>query len=207
MPSRVRDTRTLVHWGVATLALEGQAESGDLHFVKALPDGVLIAVVDGLGHGEEAAAAARLAVGALERYAEEPPLSLLQRCHVALKGSRGVVMSLARFDAPRGTMTWLGVGNVEGVLHHVDWSERSGRASLVTRGGIVGGEIPAVQAAMIPVNAGDTLVFATDGIASGFLSDVSAREEPQRLADHLLARYGKGTDDALVLVAKYLGRQ
>jgi serine/threonine protein phosphatase PrpC len=99
------------------------------------------------------------------------------------------------------------VGNVEGVLHHVDWSERSGRASLVTRGGIVGGEIPAVQAAMIPVNAGDTLVFATDGIASGFLSDVSAREEPQRLADHLLARYGKGTDDALVLVAKYLGRQ
>jgi serine/threonine protein phosphatase PrpC len=207
MPSRVRDAKTLVHWGVATLALEGQTESGDLHLVQPVQDGVLVAVLDGLGHGEEAAAAARLAVSTLERYSEEPPLSLLQRCHLALKGSRGVVMSLARFDAPRGTMTWLGVGNVEGVLHHVDWSERSGRASLVTRGGIVGGEIPAVQAAMIPVNAGDTLVFATDGIASGFLSDVSAREEPQRLADHLLARYGKGTDDALVLVAKYLGRQ
>jgi len=51
------------------------------------------------------------------------------------------------------------------------------------------------------------LVFATDGIGSGFLSDVSAREEPQRLADQILDRYGKGTDDALVLVAKYLGRQ
>jgi serine/threonine protein phosphatase PrpC len=104
-------------------------------------------------------------------------------------------------------MTWLGVGNFEGVLHHVDWSERSGRASLITRGGIVGSEVPVVQAAVIPVNAGDVLVFATDGIASGFLSDVSAREEPQRLADQILARYGKGTDDALVLVAKYLGRQ
>jgi phosphoserine phosphatase RsbX len=207
MPSHVRDTKTLVHWGVATLALEGQVESGDLHLVQPVKDGVLIAVIDGLGHGEEAAAAARLAVSTLERYAEEPPLSLLQRCHVALKGGRGVVMSLARFDAPRGTMTWLGVGNVEGVLHHVDWSERSGRASLVTRGGIVGGEIPTVQAAVIPVNAGDVLVFATDGIGSGFLSDVSAREEPQRLADQILARYGKDTDDALVLVAKYLGRQ
>jgi len=176
MPSRVRDTKALVHWGVATLALEGQVESGDLHLVQPVKDGVLISV-------------------------------LLQRCHVALKGSRGVVMSLARFDAPRGTMTWLGVGNVEGVLHHADWSERSGRASLVTRGGIVGSEVPAVQAAVIPVNAGDTLVFATDGIGSGFLSDVSSRDEPQGLADHILDRYGKGTDDALVLVARYLGRQ
>lgn len=205
MPSRVRNPQMLIHWGVATLALEGQRESGDLHLVRPVKDGVLVAVLDGLGHGEEAAAAARIAVDTLEQFAEEPPLSLLQRCHEALKGSRGIVMSLARFDAPRGTMTWLGVGNVEGVLHHADWSERSARASLITRGGIVGSEIPAIQAAVIPVNVGDTLVFATDGIGNGFLADVSARDEPQRLADQILARYGKGTDDALVLVARYLG--
>ena len=207
MPSRVRNAQTLVHWGVATLALQGQTESGDLHTVKAVPDGVVIAVVDGLGHGEEAATAARAAVGTVEQYAHEPPLSLLQRCHVALKGTRGVVMSIAAFDVRRGTMTWLGVGNVEGVLHHANWSERSGRASLITRGGIVGGEIPAIQAAVIPVGAGDTLVFATDGISGDFLADVSGREEPQRLADQILARHGKGTDDALVLVARYLGDQ
>lgn len=206
MPSRTRGTHTLLHWGVATLALEGQSESGDLHMVRPVNDGVLAAVVDGLGHGEEAAAAARLAVATLERYPEEPPLSLLQRCHVALKGSRGVVMSIAYFDATRSTLTWLGVGNVEGVLHHADWSERSARASLITRGGIVGSEVPAVQAAVIPVGPGDTLVFATDGIATDFLSDVSAKEDPQRLADQILARHGKGTDDALVLVARYLGR-
>jgi len=206
MPSRTRGTHSLVHWGVATLALEGQSESGDMHIVRPLKDGALVAVVDGLGHGEEAAAAARIAVATLEAYAEEPPLSLLQRCHVALKGSRGVVMSIARFDAPRNSVTWLGVGNVEGVLHHADWSERSARASLITRGGIVGSEVPAVQAAVIPVGPGDTLVFATDGIATDFLSDVSAKEDPQRMADHILARYGKGTDDALVLVARYLGR-
>jgi serine/threonine protein phosphatase PrpC len=207
MSSRVSNAETLIHWGVATLALEGQRESGDLHLVRAVKDGVLIAVVDGLGHGEEAAAAARLAVTALEQYAEEPPLSLLQRCHEVLKGSRGVVMSLARLDARRATLTWVGVGNVEGVLHHADWSERSARASLVTRGGIVGSEVPAVQAAVIPVGAGDTLVLATDGIGTGFLADVSARDDPQRIADQILARHGKGTDDALVLVARYLGRQ
>jgi len=50
-------------------------------------------------------------------------------------------------------------------------------------------------------------VFASDGIATGFLSDVSAKEDPQRLADQILARHGKGTDDALVLVARYIGPQ
>jgi phosphoserine phosphatase RsbX len=207
MGSPARDTASLIHWGVATLALAGQRESGDLHLVAAVRDGVLVAVVDGLGHGEEAAAAARLAVKTLERLADEPPLSLLQQCHLALKGTRGVVLSLARFDAPRATMTWLGVGNVEGVLHHANWAERSARAALITRGGIVGSELPAVQAGVIPVEPGDTLVLATDGIRSGFSKDISPRDQPQRLADLILARYGKGTDDALVLVARYQGRQ
>ncbi len=207
MGNRVGDTTSLVHWGVATLALTGQTESGDLHLVAPVKHGVLVAVVDGLGHGEEAAAPAKIAVHTLEQFAEEPPLSLVQRCHAALKGTRGVVLSLARLDAHRGTMTWLGIGNVEGLLHHAHWAERSARASLVTRGGIVGSELPAVQAAVLPVEPGDTLVFATDGIRSGFSDDVSAREDPQRLADQLLSRYGKGTDDALVLVARYVGRQ
>lgn len=207
MGKPARDTAALVHWGVATLALAGQTESGDLHLVAPVKDGVLLAVVDGLGHGEDAATAAKLAVKTLERFAAEPPLSLLQRCHAALKGTRGVVMSLAHVDAARSAMTWLGVGNVEGVLHHANWAQRSARASLVTRGGIVGSELPAVQAGVLPVGAGDTLVFATDGIRSGFTDDVSARDDPQHLADQILARYGKGTDDALVLVARYLGRK
>ena len=143
----------------------------------------------------------------MERFAHEPPLSVVQRCHEALIGSRGVVMSIATFDAAHGTMTWLGVGNVEGVLQHADWSERSARVSLVTRGGIVGGELPAVQAAIVPVTPGDTLVFATDGVRQEFVADISLREPPQRLADQILARFGKGTDDALVLVARYLGHR
>ncbi|HMJ58707.1 MAG TPA: hypothetical protein VK467_06195, partial [Gemmatimonadales bacterium] len=68
MPNRMRNAQTLIHWGVATVAMQGESESGDLHMVRAVKDGVLIAVVDGLGHGEEAAAAARMAVGTLERY-------------------------------------------------------------------------------------------------------------------------------------------
>jgi phosphoserine phosphatase RsbX len=206
MASSTTGTAPLLHWGVATLALAGQRESGDLHLVRTLPGGALVAVVDGLGHGEEAAAAAKAAVGTLERFAHEPVLSLLQRCHEALIGTRGVVLSLAAFDAIRDTMTWLGVGNVEGVLQHADWSDRSARVDLITRGGIVGHELPPVQAAVVPVSPGDTLVLATDGVRNEFAADISLREPPQKQADQILGRFGRGTDDALVLVARYLGR-
>lgn len=205
MPSPPRET-LLLDWGVATLALAGQTESGDLHLVKATPDGALVAVVDGLGHGQDAAAAAQIAVRTLEQFAEDPALMLFQRCHDALKGTRGVVMSVAWFDIRHGTLTWIGVGNVEGIVHHANWATRSARVSLIARGGIVGSELPPLQAAVLPVQAQDVLVFATDGIRSGFADEVSNRDSPQRLADQILARYGKGTDDALVLVARYLGR-
>ena len=53
----------LIETGVAAEVLEGQAESGDRHLVKSFIDGVLVAVVDGLGHGAGAASAAGTAVG------------------------------------------------------------------------------------------------------------------------------------------------
>ena len=50
-----------------------------------------------------------------------------------------------------------------------------------------------------------TLIFATDGIRGGFAEGLPTDATPQELADHILARHGKGTDDALVLVARYAG--
>ena len=64
------DRAALIDWGVATLTLPGERESGDLHLVKPVRAGVLVSVVDGLGHGAAAAAAARAAVAALNRHAQ-----------------------------------------------------------------------------------------------------------------------------------------
>jgi hypothetical protein len=55
------------------------------------------------------------------------------------------------------------------------------------------------------LSPGDTLVMATDGVRSGFAADLPLHGSPQALADEILARDGKRTDDALVLVARYLG--
>jgi len=199
------DRAAVIDWGVATLTLPGERESGDLHLVKPVRAGVLVSVVDGLGHGAEAAAAARAAVAALSRHAQESVLPLLQRCHQALAGTRGAVVSVALFDRADGSMTWLGVGNVEGVLLYADAGERRGRERLVTRGGIVGSELPPLRAEVLAVAPGDTLILATDGIQSGFADDLAVEAPPQQLADQILTRSGKRTDDALVLVARYVG--
>src|SRR2546422_418308 len=136
MPEASVGAPALIEWGVASLALPGEAESGDRHLVKPVGTGVLVAVVDGLGHGAEAASAAKAAVAALERHASESPVPLLERCHRALKGTRGAVMSVAAFSRHDRSMTWVGVGNVEGLLVYGDGAARSGapRVSLVTRG-------------------------------------------------------------------------
>jgi len=199
------DGAALIDWGVATLTLAGERESGDLHLVKPIGTGVLVSVVDGLGHGVDAAAAARAAVAALNRHAQESVLLLLQRCHEALAGTRGVVVSVALFDRTDGSMTWLGVGNVEGVLLYADGGGRRGRERLVTRGGIVGSELPPLRAEVLAVAPGDTLILATDGVHSGFADDLTVDAPPQQLADQILTRCGKSTDDALVLVARYVG--
>ena len=199
------DGAALIDWGVATLTLPGERESGDLHLVKPVGGGVLVAVVDGLGHGAAAAAAARAAVATLNRHAQESVLPLLQRCHQALAGTRGVVVSVALFDRADGSMTWLGVGNVEGVLLYADAGGRRGRERLVTRGGIVGSELPPLRAEVVAVAPGDTLILATDGIQSGFADELMVEAPPQQLADQILTRSGKRTDDALVLVARYVG--
>ena len=107
MPEASVDASTLIDWGVASSALSGQTQSGDLHLVKPVSTGVLIAVVDGLGHGADAATAARTAVATLDQHATESVSALLERCHWALKGSRGVVMSLAFADRAQHTLTWI----------------------------------------------------------------------------------------------------
>ena len=136
MDESVASASSVIEWGVASATLAGETESGDLHIVREVGGGVLIGVVDGLGHGEEAATAAKVAVATLGKFAHEPIPSLVQRCHEALVGTRGVVMSLAFVDPGRETITWVGLGNVEGLLVHANWAERSSRTSLVTRAGV-----------------------------------------------------------------------
>ena len=53
------EERALIQWSVAARTMPGQCVSGDLHLVKRWEHHLLLAVIDGVGHGGEAAAAAQ----------------------------------------------------------------------------------------------------------------------------------------------------
>jgi phosphoserine phosphatase RsbX len=197
--------KLIIEWGSASLPLGGEVVSGDKHVVKVFPHGALLAAMDGLGHGEEAAAAANRVARVLQAADDESLISLLKRCHERLRSTRGVVISLAAFNAVDETMTWVGVGNVEGVLLRADPAVNPGRESLLLRSGVVGSRLPLLHASIVPVMRGDTLIFATDGVRSEFTQSLALGDGPQQLADRILGQYAKGTDDALVLVARYVG--
>src|SRR5260221_3949606 len=99
---------SLIDHCAASRAAPGQNVCGDLHVVKPIHDGVLLAVVDGLGHGIEAIAAARAARASLENHAEEPLSELVRHCHEELVKTRGVVMTVATLSASSGRLAWLG---------------------------------------------------------------------------------------------------
>jgi serine phosphatase RsbU (regulator of sigma subunit) len=195
----------IIEWSVRTRALEGESESGDHHVIAPFAQGILVAVIDGLGHGTEAAAAARQAAASLADNAEEPVMDLMRRCHKALYKTRGAVISIASINAVNDTMTWIGVGNVEGMLFRMDKAMQPSRESLTLRGGVVGYQLPPLRAASFPLVPGDVLIFVTDGIGSSFSHELELDRHCDTIAADIFSDHAKDTDDALVLVVRYLG--
>jgi len=191
--------------GIAGHASAQETLSGDRHVLCEFPGGVLVGLLDGLGHGFSASEAARLAAETLVEHAQESLVSLINRCHERLRPERGVVMSLASFLDRKGLMAWAGVGNVEGVLVRGDGRSSPEGETLLVRPGVVGIRVRSVEAKVLPIRPGDTLVLATDGIRPGFAQRVGRVVPAQRIAEQILLHHSKGTDDALVMVARYRG--
>ncbi len=191
--------------GAASVVRPGEVESGDLHLSARFRNGSLIAVVDGLGHGAAAAEAARIAVATLKDRPQDSVVDLVHRCHEKLRDSRGAVMSVASLNTRDQTLTGICVGNIKSVLLHFGQDAQPTCHYLVQRGGVVGSNLPPLKETLIPITAGDLLVMSTDGIETGYSQRLPFSSSPQQIADQVLAGFHKGTDDALVLVARYWG--
>jgi negative regulator of sigma-B (phosphoserine phosphatase) len=185
--------------------MEGEARSGDLAVFAGLPRGALVAVLDGLGHGDEAADASDIAAAVLREHRSAPAVELLERCHQALRQTRGVVMTLAWFDLESRELAWAGVGNVEARLVRGAAAHGDRHVSPLVLGGVVGFNLPRVRPSIIPLESGDAVAFATDGIEADYSASLAAGVPAQALAERIFAQHGKGTDDALAVVVRFLG--
>ena len=200
MPDKITD------WSVAVQMREGESISGDHYLIHRVKNRVLVAAIDGVGHGPEAAVASRKAAATLEANADRSLTFLFSACHNELHNTRGVVMSLAVFDGAENRMAWLGVGNVQGRLLRADKTSTTPEEELLQYSGVLGHTMPAVLASrVLPVAKGDVLILATDGIHPGFTKGLHIGRSAHQITNDILLKDSRGTDDALVLVAKYRG--
>jgi negative regulator of sigma-B (phosphoserine phosphatase) len=182
-----------MEWGQASRPQPGQTQSGDAAWTWAEPGRLHMAVIDGLGHGHEAALAAEAACGALERARAASLEEKLEGLHAALRPTRGAALALAVADFGLGIWRWCGVGNISGILVSPARRER-----LLCKAGIVGLSMPAPLIRELPLPPDTVAVLCTDGVGESYVQEVAMGLGPVALATRLLVRHAKGTDDALV---------
>jgi len=195
----------MLDWAVKTVTLAGEPVSGDRAVIKELDDGVLVAVIDGLGHGPAAAFAAERAAQTIEDNAGQDLAAMMQLCHSELTGERGAVISLVKLGNDH-TLTWLGVGNVSIKLLRGQLNSLLRTIERpVLKAGLVGhGRLPRLQVASIPVRNNDLLFLATDGIELGYADTIDISAGSLEIAGQIISNFVKHTDDALVFVGRYV---
>lgn len=127
-------------YGVAHACAAGEQVSGDAWVAVADGERVLLAAIDGLGHGAAAREAAERAAKTIRAHADEPLPALVTACHVALAGTRGAALTIARIELRERTLTWLGIGNVVGLLAPAVATTSAPAALLLA--GVVGDHLP-----------------------------------------------------------------
>lgn len=196
-----------MEWAAAGRPLPGQNVCGDRAIaIAAGTEAALFGVIDGLGHGAPAAAAARCAEKTLRTAGDRPLDDLIELCHRQMTATRGAAITLARIDFAAGTMRWIGVGNVTADLFARSPAGIDTRSSARLLGGIVGYQLPELGAPEgIPIRLGHLLVIASDGIDEKYGETIDFASSADTIAERILREHGRDTDDALVLVARYRG--
>lgn len=175
----------------------GEVESGDAFVVVEEGGGLLVGVIDGLGHGPDAAQAARVAAERVRAHPGEPLTRLLARAHEAARSTRGAAAVLVRLPATGGGAVYASVGNAGGRV-------LPGGEPLVPQPGCLGVRLPAVVERPLELTPGRVLLLWTDGFQPPEALPELPVRPAERLAEALeglLARFALPRDDALVLAA------
>jgi anti-sigma regulatory factor (Ser/Thr protein kinase) len=187
--------------GIFGRPLEGLDSSGDDAAFVRHGDALMLAIADGLGHGDPAREASRRAMHVFRQSIGQPLDGILRSCGGALEGTRGAAMCVVRVEP--GRVIHAGIGNVECRVY----GPHQATVRLSGVPGIVGGRRGAARIRIeeTPLVPPTLVVAFTDGLTSGVnLAEIrDALTSPALLtARRLLERFGRPHDDALVAVVR-----
>jgi anti-sigma regulatory factor (Ser/Thr protein kinase) len=178
-------------------ARPGEQESGDGWCAWWGAAGLTVTIVDGLGHGPEAAEARNAGLRSVADDVSAEPAALLTGMNRRLSGGRGAVAAAVRLD--HGKLAFCGVGNIAARLG-------SGRRphGLVSSMGTLGlGQRIRPLGTMLPWGAGSAFIAHTDGVRPGW--DLSrypgaTARDPAIMAALIWRDAVTRTDDSAVIV-------
>lgn len=191
---------TVPTWGGVSIAKAGEEVCGDAWSVSDSGSVRTLLVVDGLGHGPEAAEAAVEAVRLFHRYNGNTLANLLDYIHAGLRSTRGAAVSIARFDPATKNISFSGIGNVAGVIVAAGETKR-----MVSMAGTAGFNTRKIRTFDYAFSHG-LIILHSDGLASSWTVDRYpnlAALHPSLIAAILYRDFTRVRDDATVLVAKW----
>lgn len=176
-----------------SLPMPGETANGDRAFCRTEGPQTLIAVVDGLGHGPEAANAAQAAADTLQTAPLDAPLiETMQSLHDRLRGTRGAAATICVLRS--GEIDVCAVGNVE--IRSPD-----SRLPLIFSAGILGSRVNKFHVCRATLPARARFVLFSDGISSRASIEDMRKLTPEAACDAIMRNYRRKEDDATVLVA------
>jgi anti-sigma regulatory factor (Ser/Thr protein kinase) len=186
--------------GTVAVPYPGEPLSGDAWAAEHENGRSTVLVVDGLGHGQQAHAAARTAIAAFAVRRREAPVTVLEDLHMALKPTRGAAVAVTEIDRRRGLLRFAGLGNVAATV------VSAGRTrSLVSMHGTAGHDVRRFQEFTAPWQPDDLLVLHSDGIGTRWTLDAYPgvlQRHPMLIAAVLYRDFRRGRDDATVLAMR-----
>ena len=176
------------------LPMPGEIQNGDAVLVRQSESGdTILAVIDGLGHGPEAAQASRAAVEllAIMPFGTGVHDAMLE-LHQELRGTRGAAATLCIVKDFK--LEICAVGNVALMATNCT-------IPLVLSPGVLGHQVSRFRIGACQVTSRARLALLSDGVSHRFRLEDYKHLDPLAACREIMQRFRRKEDDATVLVA------
>lgn len=148
---------------VLMVAKQGESDCGDNYHCSITKANQLKFILsDGLGHGEQAAIAARESIKSFLENKAFLPNDQIKRIHAAIKSTRGAVINISYVDFTNKQLMYCGVGNISSRIVTAGKNR-----NCISYNGIVGHSVPhTLKNHVLQWSKTDILIMHSDGLST-----------------------------------------